>query len=104
MFFVLSTGPAALAGRTPAKAYKMFMCLVRACRLIFVPDDLPVSDVATIKTELENFCGLFYKKAYGGDIKYITLCLSTVVALLDIPYNIEACGPVWSYWQFPMKR
>jgi len=104
MFFVLSTGPAALAGRIPAETYKMFMCLVRACRLIFVPDDLPVSDVATLKTELENFCGLLYKKAYGGDIKNITLCLSTVVALLDIPYNIEACGPVWSYWQFPMER
>ena len=63
-----------------------------------------MSDVATLKMELENFCGLFYKKAYGGDIKNITPCLSTVVALLDIPYNIEACGPVWSYWQFPMER
>jgi len=104
MFFVLSTGPAALAGRIPAEAYKMFMCLMRACRLIFVPDDLPVSDFATLKTELENFCGLFYKKAYGGDIKNILQCLSTVVALLDIPYNIEACGPLWSYWQFPMER
>jgi len=37
----------------------MFLSLVRACRLIFVPDDLPVSDVATLKTALENFCGLF---------------------------------------------
>jgi len=82
----------------------MFMCLVRVCRLIFVPDDLPVSDVATLKTGLQNFCVLFYEKADGGDIKNITLCLSTVVALLDIPYNIEACGPVWSYWQFPMER
>ena len=34
MFFVLSTGPAALAGRIPAEAYKMFICLVRACRLM----------------------------------------------------------------------
>jgi len=104
MSFVLSTGPAALAGRIPSESYNMFMCPVRACRLIFVPDDLPVSDVATLKTELQNLCGLFYKKAYGGDIKNITLCLSTVVALLDIPYNIEACGPVWSYCKFPMER
>ena len=26
------------------------------------------------------------------------------MALLDIPYNKEACGSVWSYWQFPMER
>jgi len=104
MFSVLSTVSAALAGRIPAEAYNMFMCLVRACRLIFVPDELPVSDVATLKAELESFCGLFYKKASRGDIKNITLCLSTFVALLDIPYNIEACGTVWSYWQIPMER
>ena len=94
MYFVLSTGLAALAGRIPAEAYKMFMCLVRVCRLIFVPDDLPVSDVATLKMELETFCGLFYKNAYGGDIKNIMLSFSTIVAALDIQYNIEACGPV----------
>jgi len=58
MLFALSTGPLALAGRIPAEAYKMFMCLVRACRLIFVLDDLPVSDVATLKTALESVCGL----------------------------------------------
>jgi len=104
MFFVLSTGPAALAGRIPAEAYKIFMCLVRAFRLIFVPDDLPVSDATTLETELQNLCGHFHQKAFGGDIKNITLCISTVVARLDIPYNIEACGPVWRYWQLPMKR
>jgi len=82
----------------------MLMRLVRTCRLIFVRDDLPVSDMATLMTELENLRGLFYKKAYGGDIKNIALCLSTVLALLDITYNIEACGLVWSYWQFPMER
>jgi len=82
----------------------MFMCLVRACRMIFVLDDLPVRDVAALKTELQKVCGLFNKKAYGGDIKNIKMCLSIAVALMDIPYNIEECGPVWSYWQFHMER
>ena len=104
LLFVLSTGPVAIAGRISAEAYKMFKGLVRACRLIFVPNDLTVSDLATLKTELENFCGLFYHKAYGGDIKNITLCLSTVLALLDIPSHIEACGPVSSYRNIPMER
>jgi len=104
MYFVLSTGPAAVAGHIAAKSHTIFMCLVRACRLIVVLDDLPVRDVATLKTELQNVCGLFYKKAYGGDIKNITMCLSIAVALMDIPYNIEACGPVWSYWKFHMER
>lgn len=31
-------------------------------------------------------------------------CRSTVVALLDIVDNIRACGPVWSFLQFPMER
>jgi len=94
MYFVLSTGPADLAGRIPSEAHKVFMCLVHACHPISVPGDLPVSDVATLKMELETFCGLFYKNAYGGDIKNIMLSFSTNVAALDIQYNIEACGPV----------
>jgi hypothetical protein len=34
----------------------------------------------------------------------LPLCLSTIHALLHIADDIEAMGPVWCYWAFPMER
>jgi hypothetical protein len=31
-------------------------------------------------------------------------CTLTIHALLHIADGIEACGPVWAYWAFPMER
>jgi len=97
MFFILCTGPAVLAGRIPDEAYAMFMCLVRACRVVFAPLGQTKEDIDNMDKELREFCRLFYLKAHGNDINNITLCRSTIVGLLDIKRNIMACGPTWSY-------
>jgi hypothetical protein len=34
----------------------------------------------------------------------LSTCPVTVHALLHIADGIEACGPVWAYWAFPMER
>jgi len=104
MLFILRTGPAVLAGRIPDEAYAMLMILVRACRVIFAPPGQTKEDIDNMDKELREFCRLFYLKAYGNDIKNITLCRSTVVGLLDIKRHIMACGPTGSYWKFVMER
>ena len=34
----------------------------------------------------------------------ISACPLTIHALLHIADGIEKCGPVWTYWAFPMER
>ena len=34
----------------------------------------------------------------------LTTCVLTVHALLHLADSIEAVGPVWTYWAFPMER
>jgi hypothetical protein len=41
---------------------------------------------------------------YQHDTARLPLCISTIHALLHIAEDIEAMGPVWCYWAFPMER
>ena len=34
----------------------------------------------------------------------LSTCPLTIHALLHIADGIEACGPVWAYWAFPMEQ
>jgi hypothetical protein len=41
---------------------------------------------------------------YMHDPSRLSTCPVTIHALLHIADGIEACGPVWAYWAFPMER
>lgn len=41
---------------------------------------------------------------YQRSPERISACPVTIHALLHIADGIEACGPVWCYWAFPMER
>jgi hypothetical protein len=47
---------------------------------------------------------LFYRIYYKHDPARLALCPSTLHALLHIADYIEATGPVWCTWAFPMER
>lgn len=47
-----------------------------------------------------NFCRLYYQY----NLNRLPVCTSTVHGLLHIADGIEAMGPPWCYWAFPMER
>ena len=64
---------------------------------------------------MESFSRLLYKEMttwhleftrfyYQNAPKRVTTCPLTIHALLHIADGIEAMGPVWAYWAFPMEH
>jgi len=47
---------------------------------------------------------LIIRLYYQLSPKRLSTCPVTVHALLHLADGIEACGPVWAYWAFPMER
>ena len=47
---------------------------------------------------------LDYRLYYQRQPTRLPTCPLTIHALLHIADGIEACGPVWAYWAFPMER
>ncbi|KAL1684480.1 hypothetical protein GGG16DRAFT_68216, partial [Schizophyllum commune] len=41
---------------------------------------------------------------YQHDSSRVSVCTLNIHALLHIADSIEAMGPVWTYWAFPMER
>jgi len=48
----------------------------------------------------DNMFRMYYQ--YSPD--RLTTCVVTIHALLHIADSIEASGPMWAYWAFPMER
>jgi hypothetical protein len=46
----------------------------------------------------------FFRLYYRYDPARLAMCTSTIHALLHIADYIEAAGPVWCTWAFPMER
>ena len=104
LFFLLCGGGALLYGRVPITFYEMFMCLCRAERLLVRPSPVSVRDLDKAEEEIKAFLEAFYRNVYRGELKRVRLCRLVFAALLDLVPNVRQCGPVWSFWQFPMER
>lgn len=46
----------------------------------------------------------FHRLYYQYTPSRLSTCPLTIHALLHIADGIDACGPVWAYWAFPMER
>lgn len=46
----------------------------------------------------------FHSLYYMYDVQRLATCTLNIHALLHIADSIEACGPVWCYWAYPMER
>jgi len=104
LYFLLSVGEVVPADRISEEIFKMFMLLCQAGRLLFKPSSLSEEDFQAADRLLRHFCQAFYRHVYAGKEERLRFCRPTVVALLDVTANIRACGPAWSYWQFPAER
>lgn len=60
-----------------------------------------MSVVSTNNCRTSSF---FLRLYYQHSPSRLSACPVTVHSLLHIADGIEACGPVWAYWAFPMER
>lgn len=47
---------------------------------------------------------ILYRYYYQYSPNRLSTCLLTIHALLHVADSIEAVGPAWAYWAFPMER
>jgi len=71
---------------------------------MFRPSGLSEEELRTVERHLKNLCRDFYKYIYAERAERLRVCVPVVAALLDVAPNLRACGPAWSYWQFPIER
>ncbi|KAJ6540310.1 hypothetical protein B0H19DRAFT_1036237 [Mycena capillaripes] len=119
-FWLLYLGPILLHNKFQRRVYYThfinFVKLIHLC----LQFDYTKQDIATIRTgfaqwvtEYEKYfillhriefisriCRLYYQ--YSPD--RLSACPLTIHALLHIADGIEAAGPIWAYWAFPMER
>ncbi|TFY75790.1 hypothetical protein EWM64_g8222 [Hericium alpestre] len=103
-FWTLYLGPVLLRQKfNSIKYYNHFTELVRLLHLC-LQFTLTVSEIDTIRKGFKNWVVEFERLYYQHDPQHISTCPLTIHALLHIADIIEACGPVWAYWAFPMER
>ncbi|CDO74857.1 hypothetical protein BN946_scf185004.g7 [Trametes cinnabarina] len=106
-FWFQYLGPILLAGRfTHRKYYTHFVLLVRLlCKCLQF--ELSADDLAEICAGfiawVEEYERYFIRIYYQHDLQRLSACPVTVHALLHITDSIEATGPVWASWAFPME-
>jgi len=93
MFFLLSIGEVVLADRIHDEFFQIFMLLCHAGRLLFKPSSMTAAELQAVDRLLKRFCHMYYTHVYAGKEERLRLCRPTVVALLDVPANLRACGP-----------
>ena len=104
LFFLLSGAEVVLYGRVPDTFYNMTMCLCRAVRLLFHPSAVDGKDLEEAESEIVKFLQAFYTDIYRGKLSRVRVCRLIFASLLDLVPCIRQCGPVWTFWQFPLER
>ncbi|KAJ7433126.1 hypothetical protein B0H11DRAFT_2376974, partial [Mycena galericulata] len=62
------------------------------------------ADITAIRTGFAKWVEEYEKLYYQYSPDRLSACPVTIHALLHIADGIEAAGPVWAYWAFPMER
>ncbi|CCO34236.1 hypothetical protein BN14_08330 [Rhizoctonia solani AG-1 IB] len=97
-------GPALLRGRlTNQKYYRHFINLVRLINMC-IDFEITLDDVDIIRKGFAQWVKDYEKYYYMDNPARLSVCTLPLHALLHIADDIEAMGPVWAYWAFPMER
>ncbi|QRV77922.1 Transposase family tnp2 [Ceratobasidium sp. AG-Ba] len=104
LLFATQIGPGLLRDRFKDEAYyQHFLFLVRLINKC-CSHSLTQDDVDFIRrgfaTWVERYEQLYYRK----ERHRLRACSLPIHSLLHIADDIEAMGPVWCYWSFPMER
>ncbi|KAJ7131920.1 hypothetical protein C8R46DRAFT_924112 [Mycena filopes] len=103
-FWLLYLGPVLLHGKFTRRVYYdhfiNFVKLIHLCLQFEYTRD----DIATIRSGFAKWVQEYEKLYYQYSPSRLSACPLTIHALLHIADGIEATGPVWAYWAFPMER
>ncbi|THH18872.1 hypothetical protein EW146_g2190 [Bondarzewia mesenterica] len=103
-FWTLYIGPVLLRRRfRNSKYYTHFIELVKLLHLC-LQFEISAEDLNAIREGFVKWVEKYESFYYQGSPARISACPVTIHALLHIADGIEACGPVWAYWAFPMER
>ncbi|KAJ3536499.1 hypothetical protein NMY22_g6010 [Coprinellus aureogranulatus] len=103
-FWTLYLGPVLLRREFKDKAfYYHFVRLVKLLNLC-LEYEYTREDVDTIREGFAKWVEDYEELYFKYDMERAPLCPLTIHALLHIADGIEASGPVWTYWAFPMER
>ncbi|TFY81334.1 hypothetical protein EWM64_g2680 [Hericium alpestre] len=72
--------------------------------LYIAPFLITKDEIEQLRRGFQCWVKQFEKLYYQNDPQHVSTCPVTIHALLHIADLIEACGPVWTYWAFPMER
>lgn len=89
-YFLLCTGEVLLAGRL-LEEYIMCMDLSKAARLLLCPGGISASQLHKADIHLQRFQTAFYDHVYRDEAERLSVCRSTVAAVMDIVPNIKSC-------------
>ncbi|KAF9474439.1 hypothetical protein BDN70DRAFT_815708 [Pholiota conissans] len=103
-FWTLYLGPVLLRRRfQQPKYFKHFVrlvCLLNIC----LQFEITKEQIVELRTGFIQWVQDYEKIYYQYSPERLSACPLTIHALLHIADSIEACGPVWCYWAFPMER
>ncbi|KAH9930109.1 uncharacterized protein B0H18DRAFT_873442 [Fomitopsis serialis] len=103
-FWTLYIAPVVLRGRfRHEKYYKHFIKLVKILH-VCLQFEMTRSEVADVRRGLAEWVEEYEKIYYQNTPSRLAACPLTIHALLHVADSIEAAGPVWASWAFPMER
>jgi len=120
-FWALYLGPVLLRGRFQKEIYyKHFVKLIKLLRLC-LQFEMTKEELTEVREGFQDWVETFERSVIisqlhtNNDLHFVRIyyqnspdrvstCPLTVHALLHIADSIEAMGPVWAYWAFPMER
>ncbi|KIK15584.1 hypothetical protein PISMIDRAFT_31021 [Pisolithus microcarpus 441] len=103
-FWTLYIGPVVLRHKfTKEKYYKHFIDLVKILH-VCLQFELSADDIQTVCRWLERWVLSYEEMYYQHDPCRINTCPVTIHALLHVADSIEATGPVWTSWSFPIEH
>ncbi|KAL1694099.1 hypothetical protein GGG16DRAFT_47889 [Schizophyllum commune] len=103
-FWLLYLGPRLLARHFKSEVY--YRHFVRLSQLVHkcLQFELSGQDICDIREGFQSWVEDFERLYYQYQPERVSICTINIHALLHIADSIEAMGPVWTYWAFPMER
>ncbi|KAF9546385.1 hypothetical protein CPC08DRAFT_738550 [Agrocybe pediades] len=103
-FWLLYIGPILLQGRfTQEVYYTHFIELVKLVNMC-LQFEIARTDVDVIRKGFASWVEQYERLYYQTSPDRLPACPVTVHNLLHVADGIEAIGPVWAYWVFPVER
>ncbi|KAJ2924111.1 hypothetical protein H1R20_g12985, partial [Candolleomyces eurysporus] len=103
-FWIQYLGPIFLERAfTNQSFYRHFVDLVKLMNLC-LQFEITKDDIQRIREGFQAWVTEYERLYYQHNLDRVSACPVTIHALLHIADGIEAMGPVWAYWAFPIER